>query len=222
MAMSCTSAQGIAPFNASRVLPDQFGKTWVLPPGVRLKRGGFSYGEKKEIEALARSGDIRATIRGLVSQVPVTDGDDIVEGDLLIVLEAMKMLNYKLPVTRKRHHHHNGIYHPWSKTQNSIINYYTITSVEDHRARKIVKLEQYSISEGNCITNVVYASEGLCIVNLKDRQIEFRCSDVDENPQVFKRLGAADAEPFREQWLYLKCKEGYEAFILDSTLLKTK
>ena len=98
--MSCTSAQGIAPFNASRVLPDQFGKTWVLPPGVRLKRGGFSYGEKKEIEALARSGDIRATIRGLVSQVPVTDGDDIVEGDLLIVLEAMKMLNYKLPVTR--------------------------------------------------------------------------------------------------------------------------
>ena len=122
----------------------------MLPPGVWLKRGGFSYGEKfefpdaygklhtieigphrrskdgshitilgvdyhpepiltvvedeeksktkvatlsaKEIETLARAGDIRATIRGLVNQVPVTDGDDIVEGDLLVVLEAMKML----------------------------------------------------------------------------------------------------------------------------------
>ena len=129
---------------------EKFGKTWVLPPGVWLKRGGFSYGEKfefpdaygklhtieigphrrskdgshvtilgvdyhpepiltvvedeeksktkvatlsaKEIETLARAGDIRATIKGLVNQVPVTDGDDIVEGDLLVVLEAMKML----------------------------------------------------------------------------------------------------------------------------------
>lgn len=129
---------------------EKFGKTWVLPPGVWLKRGGFSYGERfefpdaygklhtieigphrrskngshvtilgvdyhpepiltviededkdktkiktlsaKEIEALALAGDIRASIKGLVNQVPVTDGDDIVEGDLLIVLEAMKML----------------------------------------------------------------------------------------------------------------------------------
>ncbi len=129
---------------------EKFGKTWVLPPGVWLKRGGFSYGEKfefpdaygklhtieigphrrskdgshvtilgvdyhpepiltvvedeeksktkvatlsaKDIETLARAGDIRATIKGLVNQVPVTDGDDIVEGDLLVVLEAMKML----------------------------------------------------------------------------------------------------------------------------------
>jgi pyruvate carboxylase len=129
---------------------EKFGKTWVLPPGVWLKRGGFSYGEKfefpdvygklhtieigphrrskdgshitilgvdyhpepiltviedeeksktkvttlsaKEIETLARSGDIRATIRGLVNQVPVAHGDEIIEGDVLIVLEAMKML----------------------------------------------------------------------------------------------------------------------------------
>ena len=129
---------------------EKFGKTWVLPPGVWLKRGGFSYGEKfefpdaygklhtieigphrrskdgshitilgvdyhpepiltviedeeksktkvatlsaKEIEVLARSGDIRATIRGLVNQVPVAHGDEIIEGDVLIVLEAMKML----------------------------------------------------------------------------------------------------------------------------------
>ncbi|MHB8138376.1 MAG: hypothetical protein ACYDGO_08310 [Smithellaceae bacterium] len=116
----------------------------------------------------------------------------------------------------------NGIYHPWSKTQNSVINYYTITSVEDYRARKTVKLEQYSISEGDSITNVVYASEGLCIGNLKDRQIEFRCSDVDENPQEFQRLGEADKASRLEQWLYLKCEEGHDAFIQDSELLKTK
>jgi len=129
---------------------EKFGKTWVLPPGVWLKRGGFSYGEKfefpdaygklhtieigphrrskdgshvtilgvdyhpepiltiieeeekskakittlsaKEIETLARSGDIRATIKGLVNQVPVASGDEVAEGDVLIVLEAMKML----------------------------------------------------------------------------------------------------------------------------------
>ncbi len=129
---------------------EKFGKTWVLPPGVWLKRGGFSYGEKfefpdaygklhtieiglhrrskdgshvtilgvdyhpepiltiieeeekskakittlsaKEIDTLARSGDIRATIKGLVNQVPVVSGDEVAEGDVLIVLEAMKML----------------------------------------------------------------------------------------------------------------------------------
>lgn len=116
----------------------------------------------------------------------------------------------------------NGIYHPWSKTQNSVINYYTITSVEDYRARKTVKLEQYSISEGDRITNVVYASEGLCIGNLEDKQIEFRCNDVDQNPQDFQRMGEADKASRLEQWLYLKCEEGHKAFIQDSALLKSK
>ena len=116
----------------------------------------------------------------------------------------------------------NGIYHPWSKTQNSVINYYTLTSVEDYRVRKTVKLEQYTINEGDCITNVVYASEGLCIGNLKDRQIEFRCSALHENPQEFQRLEKQTPDHASEQWLFLKCEEGYEAFIQDSSLLKTK
>jgi pyruvate carboxylase len=130
---------------------EKFGKTWVLPPSVWLRRGGFSFGEKfefpdaygkhhtieigpqrrtkdgsyltilgvdyhpepiltladdegqdkikakvaltaKEIEALARVGDIRASIKGLVNQVPVAVGDLVSEGDVLAVLEAMKML----------------------------------------------------------------------------------------------------------------------------------
>lgn len=137
---------------------EKYGKTWVLPPQIWLRRGGFSLGEKfefpdaygklhtieigpqrrtkegdfvtqlvvdhhpepiltimddegrpkretkvsltaKEIEALARSGDIRATIKGIVNQIPVAVGDSVGEGDVLIVLEAMKMLtNIASPV----------------------------------------------------------------------------------------------------------------------------
>ncbi len=130
---------------------EQFGKTWVLPPKVWLRRGGFNIGEKfefpdaygkhhtieigpsrrtkdgsfmtllgidyhpepiitqdeteggeklkakvklsaKEIEVLARAGDIRATMTGVVNQIPVAVGDTVSDGDTLIVLEAMKML----------------------------------------------------------------------------------------------------------------------------------
>ncbi|MCU0531869.1 MAG: biotin/lipoyl-binding protein [Syntrophales bacterium] len=47
----------------------------------------------KEIEALAKDGDIRSPIKGTVNEVPVSEGDDVAAGQVLIVLEAMKMLN---------------------------------------------------------------------------------------------------------------------------------
>lgn len=47
----------------------------------------------KEIEALAKDGDIRSPIKGTVNEVPVSEGDDVSAGQVLIVLEAMKMLN---------------------------------------------------------------------------------------------------------------------------------
>ncbi|MRR16073.1 MAG: pyruvate carboxylase [Deltaproteobacteria bacterium] len=130
---------------------EKFGKTWVLPPNVWFRRGGFSIGDKfefpdaygkhhtieigplrrtkdgdymtilgvdyhpepiltaaedetgekakvkvtlsaKEIETLARVGDIRATMKGAVNQIPVAVGEAVGEGDVLVVLEAMKML----------------------------------------------------------------------------------------------------------------------------------
>jgi pyruvate carboxylase len=129
---------------------EKYGKTWVLPPSVWFRKGGFSLGEKfefqdafgklhkleigpqrrtkdgdyitllvvdhhpepiltviedeggakpravtlspKEIEALARSGDIRAPIKGLVNQIPGAVGDAVNTGEILVVLEAMKML----------------------------------------------------------------------------------------------------------------------------------
>ncbi len=130
---------------------EKFGKTWVLPPSVWFRRGGFGIGDKfefpdaygkhhtieigpmrrtkdgaymtilgvdyhpepiltaaedeagekakvkvtlsaKEIETLARIGDIRATMKGVVNQIPVAVGEAVSEGDVLVVLEAMKML----------------------------------------------------------------------------------------------------------------------------------
>jgi len=115
----------------------------------------------------------------------------------------------------------NGIYHPWSKTKNSVIHYYTITPVEDYKARKTAKLEEYTIHKGDIITNVVYFSEGFCKGNLKNRQIEFTCSALQENPQDFQRLGKAENGSRPEQWLHVKCEEGHKAFIQDTALLNT-
>lgn len=130
---------------------EKYGKSWVLPPEVWLKKGGFSLGDKfefsdafgkqhavevgpqrktksgdavtylivdhhpepilteleqeggaakkkptlspKEIEALGKSGDVRSPLKGTVNEAPVSEGDEVSAGQVLIVLEAMKMLN---------------------------------------------------------------------------------------------------------------------------------
>ncbi|MDD5712049.1 MAG: pyruvate carboxylase [Smithellaceae bacterium] len=130
---------------------EKYGKTWVLPPQVWLKKGGFNQGEKfefldaygkshsieigpqrrttagdavtylvidhhpepilteleveegqvkrkaalsiKEIEALAKTGDVRSQIIGTVNEIPVSEGEEVSAGQVVIVLEAMKMLN---------------------------------------------------------------------------------------------------------------------------------
>ncbi|MBP8985248.1 MAG: pyruvate carboxylase [Syntrophobacterales bacterium] len=46
----------------------------------------------KEIAALAKSGDVRSPIKGTVNEVPVSSGADVSAGEVLVVLEAMKML----------------------------------------------------------------------------------------------------------------------------------
>ncbi len=130
---------------------EKYGKTWVFPPHMWFRKGGFKLGEKlefsdaygkhhivevgpkrrtktgdaitylninyhsepilteleqegtreirksvlsaKEIEELAQSGDIRSPLKGTVSEVPVTEAEDVSAGQILVVLEAMKMLN---------------------------------------------------------------------------------------------------------------------------------
>ncbi|PKN33150.1 MAG: pyruvate carboxylase [Deltaproteobacteria bacterium HGW-Deltaproteobacteria-19] len=47
----------------------------------------------KEIGELAKKGDIRSHISGTVNEIPVTEGAEVEPGQVLIILEAMKMLN---------------------------------------------------------------------------------------------------------------------------------
>ncbi|HDD35342.1 MAG TPA: biotin/lipoyl-binding protein [Candidatus Desulfofervidus auxilii] len=125
---------------------EQFGKTYVLPPQVWFRQGGFKTGEKitftdytgkfhiievgptheadgekithfvidlqpvvlateieekkavsvaaltrEEIDALAKVGDIRAPFNASVQKIEVKQGDEVKEGDIVIVIEAMKM-----------------------------------------------------------------------------------------------------------------------------------
>ncbi len=48
---------------------------------------------KEEIAALAKVGDIRASFAGNVCQIPVKAGQEVKKGDVIIILEAMKMQN---------------------------------------------------------------------------------------------------------------------------------
>lgn len=129
-----------------------YGKTWVLPPSIWFRKGGFRLGERfeiydvsgrlhsieigpqrktsegdtityliidhhlepmvteadegeedkkakkktmtpKEIDAAWKVGDIRAHLTGSVNEVCVKAGDQVSVGQVLVVLEAMKMLN---------------------------------------------------------------------------------------------------------------------------------
>ena len=130
---------------------EKYGKTWVLPPHIWFKKGGFSLGDKfefsdaygkhhiieigpkrktktgdaitylsvnyhpepilteleqegeekerkltlsaREIEKLSQSGDIRSPIKGTVNEIPLTEMEEVSAGQILVVLEAMKMLN---------------------------------------------------------------------------------------------------------------------------------
>jgi biotin carboxyl carrier protein len=47
----------------------------------------------EEIASLAEMGEIRASLGGVVAEIKVKEGDKVAEGDALLVLEAMKMLN---------------------------------------------------------------------------------------------------------------------------------
>jgi pyruvate carboxylase len=47
----------------------------------------------KEIEAAAKAGEVRSQITGTVNEVCVTEGEQVAVGQILLVLEAMKMLN---------------------------------------------------------------------------------------------------------------------------------
>jgi len=108
-----------------------------------------------------------------------------------------------------------GIYHPWSKEKISIIDYYSIIPRVDYVAKKNTLLDDQKIRKGDKLENEIYIAEGSCSYLLnKRREIVATCID---DPTVFRRIETPSHSS--EQWLYLKCREGYKVFVQDTDLL---
>jgi hypothetical protein len=141
----------------------------------------------------------------------------------------------------------NGLYHPWSQTKNSVINYYTLVPAVDYVAIKNVPADvgasfwpevgnKVTIKAGDKILNVVYLAEGISMATLVSKgtkqtiYVDYGALDNKEffkNTLETKSLKTGTHEDgstysMNEQWLYVKCAEGYNAFIEDVELLKYK
>lgn len=128
---------------------------------------------------------------------------------------SLRKLNQPVSCTIK-----NGLYHPWSKTKNSAVTYYSLVALASYRAKKNTKIEKQMIKKGDLIDNVHALGEGYCSGQLvsgrQKKSIEFDCGDVD--PPTFQEK--SDGNHFHEQWVYLSCRQGYKAFVQDKALLK--
>jgi hypothetical protein len=117
----------------------------------------------------------------------------------------------------------NGIYHPWSHTENSVVNYYTLTAVKSYKALTAFSVDETQYPAGTVVDNVVYASEGYCLGTLKvpgkaPVENDFSCEMVETKD--FEALNpSAKSDEFNEQWFYVTCSEGYKAFVSDKGLL---
>ncbi|MEN0059553.1 MAG: hypothetical protein AAGB31_12010 [Bdellovibrio sp.] len=124
----------------------------------------------------------------------------------------------------------NGIYHPWSQTTSSVINFYSIYNELDYRAKKDTTLGEYekvSIPQGTPVINVVAYGANFCgatsVIDKKSTAISFSCEDLD-NTDLFEKT--SQSEFFEEQWLYVACAEKEtdgsqrKVFIRDMELFK--
>lgn len=131
----------------------------------------------------------------------------------VMAFETLRNPVKKIPCTIK-----NGLYHPWADNNSAFV-YYTLTAFATYKAIKQTILENTSIPKGAIINHVHGLSEGYCAGTVssqqKTRAIVFFCGDI-ESP-AFKKTKSQDE--FHEQWIYLKCQEGYKAFIEDKALL---
>ena len=129
----------------------------------------------------------------------------------------------------------NGLYHPWAKGEDSLINFYTITAVESYEiiATPSSELQQeLSMADpkeflqvGDKILNVVYNAEGISQGTIHgdkraDEIVYFQVNIFENNPKIFQRIENISTLEKNEQWLYLKCDEGYNIFVEDVDLLE--
>lgn len=128
-----------------------------------------------------------------------------------------------------------GIYHPWSETKNAVVNYYSLTGINNYVATEAITLSgdiyyankdevfEVQFDKGDEVINTFYLSEGWCSGTLvkssgsKD-QVDYFCDVLEEVP--FQST-SKDLD-FNEQWLYLQCDEGYNAFIEDYKMMESK
>lgn len=127
----------------------------------------------------------------------------------------------------------NGLYHPWSKDENSYIHFYTIVPVESYEilstpSSEIQKeIEGTNLKVGDKILNVVYLGEGYSQGILhsganEDILVSFQSQIFENNPKIFKRIENISTYKKDEQWLYLKCDEKYNIFVEDKDILSQK
>lgn len=159
-------------------------------------------------------------------------------GTTVTAQKSFVQLGHDVPCTIK-----NGIYHPWSSTENSVEKFVTLTSLREFRARRTHTLAYPDYSEekgpfeskikvqrGDIFTRLIYTSEGYCNVehvNSKHvrKELVVECSIFD-NKRLYAETAKSTPAPkegetgYAEQWLHLSCAEGYSAFIRDEDLLK--
>lgn len=158
--------------------------------------------------------------------------------------ESLRKLNTSKSCTIK-----NGLYHPWSQTKNSVIAYYTIAPVLDYVVlQDITNPEELGLSAfyenqtvpaikaNSKIVNYMYLAEGGAMATLQQDGVEqylYLSYDSLEKPEYFavtletkalKTVTEEDGSTYdvNEQWLYVKCAEGYNVFIEDTALLSQK
>jgi hypothetical protein len=139
----------------------------------------------------------------------------------LRTFESVRDLNNQRDCTVK-----NGIYSPWSRKEHSALLFYSFTSLISYQVLAPKFFADTSLLKGDLIKHVAYLAEGQCTAKLqramgskiKLSELVFSC-DLAEKSKEFKKMGSKEDVQFAEQWLLLKCEEGYQSYIQDSTLL---
>jgi len=124
----------------------------------------------------------------------------------------------------------NGVYHPWSNSDESVITYYTITKQSDYKVMKsFTTTDKLQIPAGAYLTNVTYQAENWCGARLKfkktAKEISLSC-DYLANKKIISEINIEKNFQNDEQWVYVKCEnkdeagQNIKAFIQDKYLMQ--
>lgn len=131
-----------------------------------------------------------------------------------------------------------GIYHPWSTDAGSTIGFLSIVGWNSYLIEKaFTSTEAFAVDQSanapqkfhfkpySKVLGVYHLAEGWCrgsYMSGKDGRrtdIEFYCPVITDNKRYSKPFEKKWNE-FHEQWIMVRCEEGYTSHIQDITLLK--